>query len=249
MRTQATDSGAAVSRPTRTAHLRPAGRLRTPVRPGTFHHDPTVRFLHRGLHLLHRGLHLQAEPLPPGAAPRRRARPARRAARRLDKRRARLLTLWTERASFSLVRDDRPVCRWAVVLRTPLQERQARELANSPAGSPAGGKWGSCSIVNAATPRSVASDPRGRGFPAPYQNVLKGKENNMRFTRAAKVAAFPLTALILVALVACQGPAGPAGAAGGKGDPGSMGDPGLMGNPGGPGPAGADALVARTARA
>ena len=69
----------------------------------------------------------------------------------------------------------------------------------------------------------------------------------MRFTRAAKVAAFPLTALILVALVACQGPAGPAGAAGGKGDQGSMGDQGLMGNPGGPGPAGADALVATSA--
>ena len=33
----------------------------------------------------------------------------------------------------------------------------------------------------------------------------------MRITRAAKVAAFPLTALILVALVACQGPIGPAG--------------------------------------
>ena len=33
----------------------------------------------------------------------------------------------------------------------------------------------------------------------------------MRITRAAKVAAFPLTALILVALIACQGPAGPAG--------------------------------------
>ena len=31
----------------------------------------------------------------------------------------------------------------------------------------------------------------------------------MRITRAAKVAAFPLTALILVALVACQGPVGP----------------------------------------
>ena len=43
----------------------------------------------------------------------------------------------------------------------------------------------------------------------------------MRFTRAAKVAAFPLTALILVALVACQGPVGPAG---GKGDPGADGD-------------------------
>ena len=54
----------------------------------------------------------------------------------------------------------------------------------------------------------------------------------MRFTRAAKVAAFPLTALILVALVACQGPAGPAGAAGGKGDPGASGSPGSPGTPG-----------------
>ena len=50
----------------------------------------------------------------------------------------------------------------------------------------------------------------------------------MRITRAAKVAAFPLTALILVALVACQGPIGPAGAAGGKGDPGA---PGADGDP------------------
>ena len=34
----------------------------------------------------------------------------------------------------------------------------------------------------------------------------------MRFTRAAKVAAFPLLAMVLVvALIACQGPAGPAG--------------------------------------
>ena len=47
----------------------------------------------------------------------------------------------------------------------------------------------------------------------------------MRFTRAAKVAAFPLTALILVALIACQGPAGPAGADGTKGDPGTSGTP------------------------
>ena len=54
----------------------------------------------------------------------------------------------------------------------------------------------------------------------------------MRFTRAAKVAAFPLTALILVALVACQGPAGPAGAGGGKGDPGAMGSSGTPGAPG-----------------
>ena len=36
----------------------------------------------------------------------------------------------------------------------------------------------------------------------------------MRITRAAKVAAFPLTALILVALVACQGPVGPSGPSG-----------------------------------
>ena len=46
---------------------------------------------------------------------------------------------------------------------------------------------------------------------------------------AAKVAAFPLTALILVALIACQGPAGPAGTAGDKGDAGT---PGTPGNPG-----------------
>ena len=68
----------------------------------------------------------------------------------------------------------------------------------------------------------------------------------MRFTRAAKVAAFPLTALILVALVACQGPAGPAGAAGGKGDPGTTGTPGTMGTPGTTGTPGVDALQART---
>ena len=51
----------------------------------------------------------------------------------------------------------------------------------------------------------------------------------MRFTRAAKVAAFPLTALILVALVACQGPAGLDGAAGAKGDQGASGSPGSSG--------------------
>ena len=45
----------------------------------------------------------------------------------------------------------------------------------------------------------------------------------MRITRAAKVAAFPLTALILVALVACQGPAGPPGATG-QGRTGASGD-------------------------
>ena len=166
MRTQATDSGAAVSRPTLTAHLRPAGRLRTPVRPDSFHHDPTVRFLHRSLHL-------QAEPLPPATAPRGRARPARPAGRRLDNRRAGVLTLWTGLARLSPVRDDRPVRGWAGVLRTPLQQRQARELAKQSGWSPAGGKWGPCSIVNAATPRSVATDPRGRGFPAPYQTFLK----------------------------------------------------------------------------
>ena len=57
-----------------------------------------------------------------------------------------------------------------------------------------------------------------------------------------KVAAFPLTALILVALVACQGPAGPAGAAGGKGDPGT---PGLMGTPGTSGTSGTPAFQAK----
>jgi hypothetical protein len=46
----------------------------------------------------------------------------------------------------------------------------------------------------------------------------------MRITRAAKVAAFPLTALILVALVACQGPIGPAGGKGDTGAPGADGD-------------------------
>ena len=65
----------------------------------------------------------------------------------------------------------------------------------------------------------------------------------MRITRAAKVAAFPLTALILVALVACQGPAGPAGAAGGKGDPGT---PGAMGTAGNTGTPGVDAFQAAT---
>ena len=64
----------------------------------------------------------------------------------------------------------------------------------------------------------------------------------MRFTRAAKVAAFPLTALILVALVACQGPAGPAGGAGAKGDQGAAGTPGTPGTPGG---AGVDAFQDR----
>ena len=57
----------------------------------------------------------------------------------------------------------------------------------------------------------------------------------MRITRAAKVAAFPLTALILVALIACQGPAGPAGADGSKGDPGAAGAPGADGAQGPPG--------------
>ena len=54
----------------------------------------------------------------------------------------------------------------------------------------------------------------------------------------AKVAAFPLTALILVALIACQGPAGPAGADGGKGDTGAAGADGADGAQG---PAGMDA--------
>ena len=49
----------------------------------------------------------------------------------------------------------------------------------------------------------------------------------MRFTRAAKVAAFPLLAMVLVvALIACQGPVGKAGKdAGKKGDTGA-GTPG-----------------------
>ena len=64
----------------------------------------------------------------------------------------------------------------------------------------------------------------------------------MRITRAAKVAAFPLTVLILVALVACQGPAGLAGADGAKGTPGTMGTPGTTGTTGNPG---TDAFQAR----
>ena len=74
----------------------------------------------------------------------------------------------------------------------------------------------------------------------------------MRITRAAKVAAFPLTALILVALIACQGPAGPAGPAGGKGDTGPTGpsgpagDPGATGGPGETGDPGVDAFQAKT---
>ena len=72
----------------------------------------------------------------------------------------------------------------------------------------------------------------------------------MRFTRAAKVAAFPLTALILVALVACQGPAGPAGVTGAKGGtgvaggPGGPGPQGPGGDPGDPGDPGVSALEA-----
>ena len=57
----------------------------------------------------------------------------------------------------------------------------------------------------------------------------------MRITRAAKVAAFPLTALILVALIACQGPAGPAGAAGAAGPAGADGKDGTDGAQGPPG--------------
>jgi hypothetical protein len=57
----------------------------------------------------------------------------------------------------------------------------------------------------------------------------------MRITRAAKVAAFPLLALVLVvALIACQGPVGPAGKSikgetGGAGKPGDDGDDGMRG--------------------
>ena len=56
----------------------------------------------------------------------------------------------------------------------------------------------------------------------------------MRFTRAAKVAAFPLLTMVLVvALIACQGPVGDAGKDGGKGDtgegtPGTDADPALQ---------------------
>ena len=54
----------------------------------------------------------------------------------------------------------------------------------------------------------------------------------MRFTRAAKVAAFPLLAMVLVvALIACQGPVGDAGKDGGKGDTGA-GTPGKDATPG-----------------
>ena len=60
----------------------------------------------------------------------------------------------------------------------------------------------------------------------------------MRFTRAAKVAAFPLTALILVALVACQGPAGVAGKAGEDGEDGTPGTTGTTGTTGPIGPMG-----------
>ena len=53
----------------------------------------------------------------------------------------------------------------------------------------------------------------------------------MRFTRAAKVAAFPLLAMVLVvALIACQGPVGKAGDAGKKGDTG-VGTPGTNADP------------------
>jgi hypothetical protein len=57
----------------------------------------------------------------------------------------------------------------------------------------------------------------------------------MRFTRAAKVAAFPLTALILVALIACQGPIGPKGDPGPQGTTGGTGPTGGTGTPGEPG--------------
>ena len=53
----------------------------------------------------------------------------------------------------------------------------------------------------------------------------------MRFTRAAKVAAFPLLAMVLVvALIACQGPVGETGDAGKKGDTGA-GTPGTNAQP------------------
>ena len=59
----------------------------------------------------------------------------------------------------------------------------------------------------------------------------------MRFTRAAKVAAFPLIVLALVALVACQGGPGTKGDKGDKGDMGDMGTPGGTGTAGPVGPA------------
>lgn len=166
MRTQATDSAAAVSRRALTSHLRPAGRLRTPVRPGSFHDDPAVRFLQQGLHL--------RPDSPPPAAP---ARPAPCGVRRLDIRRSEVLTLWTGHDRLAHVRDNRPACRRAEESWTPLQQREARDFGKQTgARSPVGGTWGSCSIVNAATPRSVATDPRGRGFPAPYQSFLRKGE-------------------------------------------------------------------------
>ena len=64
----------------------------------------------------------------------------------------------------------------------------------------------------------------------------------MRITRAAKVAAFPLTALILVALVACQGPVGPTGPTGLTGASGPSG-PGVTGPTGETGPMGIGVLA------
>ena len=69
----------------------------------------------------------------------------------------------------------------------------------------------------------------------------------MRFTRAAKVAAFPLIVLALVALIACQGPAGVKGDKGDTGDTGDMGTPGGTGGTGDRGPMGHSALVAEEA--
>ena len=173
MRTQGTGSGVAVSRLTLTCHLRPIGRLRTPVWPGAVTHAATARFLHQGLHL---------RPEPPlrtatGRPREPSARPARFTGRRLDNRRAGVLTLCTGHDRLHRVKGDRPACRWTGVLRTPLQQRQGRDIRKQAgARSPVGGTWDSCSIVNAATPRSVATDPRGRGFPAPYQTFLRKGE-------------------------------------------------------------------------
>ena len=64
----------------------------------------------------------------------------------------------------------------------------------------------------------------------------------MRITRAAKVAAFPLTALILVALVACQGPVGGKGPQGADGPSGPSGPSGPAGGDGPDGPQGFSAL-------
>ena len=81
------------------------------------------------------------------------------------------------------------------------------------------------------------------------QNSPKRRSDRGISPEAAKVAAFPLTALILVALIACQGPAGPAGTAGEPGDRGAPGTPGAPGTDGAPGAPGVDAPIPLTGRA